>query len=69
MNKTDMEEIITYRDCIKDGIIVAFVIHSIIGQILFSSSPVFALFLLLTIITALVIYTPIILLIKSRIVV
>lgn len=67
MSEQTSVDIITYKDCIKDGLIIAFIINTIIAQILFSSAPVFILFLILTIITALIIYTPVVLVIKNHV--
>jgi hypothetical protein len=69
MDVKDKEEIITYRGCIKDGLLIAFIIHTIIGQIIFSSGPIFALFLIITIITGLIFYTPIVMAIRNKMVI
>lgn len=66
MNKKGIDEIVTYRDCIKDGILVAFIVNTIFAQFVFSSSLIFTFFLILTIITGLIVYAPIVLVIRDR---
>jgi len=66
MNKKGIDEVVTYSDCIKDGIIVAFIVNIIFAQFIFSSSLIFTFFLILTIISGLIVYTPIVLIIRDR---
>lgn len=66
INKKGIDGIITYRDYIEDGILVAFIVNTIFAQFVFSSSLVFTFFLILTIFTGLILYAPIVLFIKDR---
>ena len=61
MNKKGIDEIVTYRDCIKDGILVAFIVNTIFAQFIFSSGLIFTFFLILSIITGFIVYAPIVL--------
>lgn len=66
MNKRGIDEVVTYRDCIKDGILVAFIVNTIFAQFIFSSSLIFTFFFILTIISGLIVYTPIVLVIRDQ---
>ncbi len=66
MNKRGIDEVVTYRDCIKDGILVAFIVNTIFAQFIFSSSLIFTFFLILTIISGLIVYTPIVTFIRDQ---